>query len=118
MVNLPHDIAGLVEQTYSRSIAAEDLCDAGAAPEWVHALQGAEEELEKTKEDVYKRQELNSPRQRQCSATGDFLMQIGSETSYLGQPRHEKRPSTTFARVGPTMERFLTMKQDVYLRFC
>lgn len=50
MVNLPHDIAGLVEQTYSRSITAEDLCDAGAAPEWVHALQGAEEELEKTKE--------------------------------------------------------------------
>ena len=50
MVNLPHDIAGLVERTYSRSIAAEELCDAGAAPEWVHALQSAEEELEKTKE--------------------------------------------------------------------
>ena len=32
MVNLPHDIAGLVERTYSRSIAAEELCDAGAAP--------------------------------------------------------------------------------------
>ena len=51
MVNLPHDIAGLVEQTYSRSVAAEELCDAGAAPEWVHALRSAEEELEKTKED-------------------------------------------------------------------
>ena len=45
-------------------------------------------------------------------------MQIGSEISYLDQPRHEKRPSTTFTRVEPTMERFLTMQQDVYLRFC
>lgn len=45
-------------------------------------------------------------------------MQIGSETSYLGQPRHEKRAFTTFTGVGPTMERFLTMRQNVYLRFC
>lgn len=50
MVNLPHDIAALVERAYSRSIAAEELCDAGAASEWAHALQDAEEELEKTKE--------------------------------------------------------------------
>lgn len=51
MVNLPHDIAGLVEQAYSRSITAEALCNAGGASEWVHTLQDAEEKLKNEKED-------------------------------------------------------------------
>lgn len=67
-----------------------------------------------------KSQEVNYkvPGGARRSDAGDFMMQIGSETSRLGQPRHEKRPSTTFVQVVPAMGRFLTMRQDVYLRFC
>lgn len=61
MVNLPHDIASLVELVYSSDDASEKPVSAVAEEEWVEALRDAEEDLRRKQESA-------------CLRAGSWLM--------------------------------------------